>query len=73
MGLSKTNTDTLCHDGSTIRKAFYRYNLWTGMYMLEPHERLALNVLFTVLATMVLLYTFAFWKGFIDGWNELNA
>lgn len=73
MVLSKTNTDTLCLDtdgrGVFIQKALYRYNLWTGMYMLEPHERWALNILFSILATMGCLYTFVFWKGFLDGWN----
>jgi len=74
MALSKTNTDTLCHDPNSrfacLRKAFYRYNLWTGMYMLEPHERWTLNILFGLLAVMGVLYTFIFWKGFTDGWKS---
>mmetsp|Transcript_6444 Transcript_6444/g.9431 ORF Transcript_6444/g.9431 Transcript_6444/m.9431 type:complete len:83 (-) Transcript_6444:348-596(-) len=77
MVLSKTNTDTLCLDsesrGASIKKAIYRYNLWTGMYMLEPHERSAINVIFTVLGVMGCLYTYVFWKGVIDGWNALDV
>jgi hypothetical protein len=38
--------------------------------MLEPHERWTLNILFSLLAVMGLLYTFIFWKGFVDGWNS---
>ena len=77
MALSKTNTDTICLDTSSrfkwLRKALYRYNLWTGMYMLEPHERWALNVLFGTLAVMGCLYAFVFWRGFIDGWQVQEA
>jgi len=75
MVLTKTNTDTLCLDmeargiSTGIQKALYRYNLWTGMYMLEPHERCALNMLFSMLATMGCFYAFVFWKGFFYGWN----
>jgi hypothetical protein len=78
MVLSKTNTDSLCVDIESdgllqrntrwIRKAYYKYNLWTGLYMLEPHERWGLNLLFTILTTMGCLYTFMFWKGLLDGW-----
>mmetsp|Transcript_3968 Transcript_3968/g.4875 ORF Transcript_3968/g.4875 Transcript_3968/m.4875 type:complete len:85 (-) Transcript_3968:394-648(-) len=81
MTLSKTNTDTLCLDTRPeassiplwIRKAVYRYNLWTGMYMLEPHERHALNVLFGTLALMGCLYTYVFWKGFFDGYASVES
>jgi len=73
MNLSKTNTDTLCHDegskAAPIQKAFYRYNLITAMYMLEPSERWALNILFVILAALGFLYTYVFWKGFMDGWR----
>eukprot|EP00979_Chaetoceros_neogracilis_P018086 scaffold10550_cov271-Chaetoceros_neogracile.AAC.65 len=76
MVLSKTNTDTLCLDqnskGGYIRKAVYRYNLWTGMYMLEPNERCALNFLFAILAGMCCLYTLAFWKGLLEGWQAFT-
>ena len=83
MVLSKTNTDTLCLDTNPssfvgkrflwFRKANYRYNLWTGLYMLEPHERWTLNLLFGILATMSCLYACVFWKGFYDGWSGISA
>ena len=81
MVLSKTNTDALCLDTRPeassiplwIRKAFYRYNLWTGMYMLEPHERNALNVFFVTLAFMGSVYTYVFWKGFFDGFAAADV
>ena len=81
MVLSKTNTDALCLDtrpGASIiplwiRKAIYRYNLWTGMYMLEPCERQALNAFFGTLAFMGSLYTYVFLKGFLDGFAAADA
>ena len=80
MVLSKTNTDTLCldtrPDASVVplwmRKATYRYNLWTGMYMLEPHERHTLNVFFSILAFFGSVYTYVFWKGFFDGFSTAD-
>lgn len=81
MVLSKTNTDTMCVDTRPdaskiplwIRKATYRYNLWTGMYMLEPHERFALNVFVGTLAFFGSLYTYVFWKGFLDGFATADV
>lgn len=83
MVLSKTNTDSLCVDIESndflsrstrwIRIANYKYNLWTGLYMLEPHERWGLNFLFTILITMGFLYTAMFWKGLYDGWKEFDT
>lgn len=108
MGLSKTNTDTLCLDVSverkgtqTLRRWVYLYNIWTGyvikiliasivqnplfffaqaslmtilrfcrLYMLEPHEKWALHLFFGSVLLMGFLYTYIFWKGFIQGFLE---
>mmetsp|Transcript_3193 Transcript_3193/g.3559 ORF Transcript_3193/g.3559 Transcript_3193/m.3559 type:complete len:84 (+) Transcript_3193:106-357(+) len=79
MALSKTNTDSQCLDTSKssipfltwFRKVSYFYNLWTGMYMLERHERWSTNVLFGSIAIMGILYTSVFWRGVYDGWTDV--
>eukprot|EP00529_Nitzschia_sp_RCC80_P033806 CAMPEP_0113503626 /NCGR_PEP_ID=MMETSP0014_2-20120614/34264_1 /TAXON_ID=2857 /ORGANISM="Nitzschia sp." /LENGTH=213 /DNA_ID=CAMNT_0000398645 /DNA_START=52 /DNA_END=693 /DNA_ORIENTATION=+ /assembly_acc=CAM_ASM_000159 len=67
--LSNTNTDTLCtdHDSSFFQKWIYRFNLWTGLYMLNPYERLAFHVVGWFSLTVSLLYFYVFWSGFIQG------
>lgn len=75
MGFSRANTDDLCFDkekkGGKLRKGVYWYNLWTGLYMLDPREKLVINVVITILVAMSCLYTVAFWKGVVEGWNEV--
>mmetsp|Transcript_411 Transcript_411/g.1044 ORF Transcript_411/g.1044 Transcript_411/m.1044 type:complete len:219 (-) Transcript_411:3095-3751(-) len=67
--LSNTNTDTLCtdHDSSFFQKWMYRFNLWTGLYMLNPYERLAFHVVGWFSLTVSLLYFYVFWSGFVHG------
>lgn len=54
----------------TIQLNLYRYNLWTGLYMLEPKERIAINALFGFLFFIWFWYTNMFLRGFLDGWQE---
>mmetsp|Transcript_2227 Transcript_2227/g.3012 ORF Transcript_2227/g.3012 Transcript_2227/m.3012 type:complete len:80 (-) Transcript_2227:54-293(-) len=76
MPLEKTNTDTVCLDTNPsasyvplcIRKGIYRYNLWTGMYMLEPDERRPLNLFIGTLSFLGSLYAYVFVKGFVNGY-----
>jgi hypothetical protein len=42
--LSNTNTDALCCEEGFFSRALYRYNLWTGLYMLEQHERIFFHI-----------------------------
>ena len=73
MALSKTNTDALCLDTTQkgflafIRKFIYRYNLLTGLYMLERHERYAFSAIVGTLVVAVLIYCGAFVSGVIKG------
>lgn len=80
MALSKTNTDAMCCDPSTgppplrgIRKFFYRFNLWTGLYMLEFHERFAILAVVGAFSAAAFLYLWVFARGFWEGWNEAAA
>ena len=71
----KCNTDALCYeDGpkqlSIIKKIKlwqYRYNLWTGMYILDAPERFVVNVILgSVLGTLGYA-SISFWVGFVSG------
>ena len=44
-------------------KLKYRYYLWTGLYMLEPHERVALHVVVGPIILALLLYVGVFING----------
>mmetsp|Transcript_22738 Transcript_22738/g.47213 ORF Transcript_22738/g.47213 Transcript_22738/m.47213 type:complete len:116 (-) Transcript_22738:5311-5658(-) len=72
--LCKTNTDSLCCDPTSgpIRKFIYRFNHWTGLYMLEPSERLAFHAVVGIFVTSSCLYTLCFVSGFADGWESTN-
>mmetsp|Transcript_18029 Transcript_18029/g.52232 ORF Transcript_18029/g.52232 Transcript_18029/m.52232 type:complete len:96 (-) Transcript_18029:689-976(-) len=80
MALSKTNTDAMCCDQSAgspplrgIRKFLYRFNLWTGLYMLEFHERLTILAVAGAFSAAAFLYMCVFARGFWEGWNEVAA
>jgi len=74
MAMSKTNTDDLCFDTTNssripawIRLAQYRYNLWTGLYMLESHERYAFNLVAGTFVIAATVYFGSFVAGFTNG------
>jgi hypothetical protein len=73
MALSKTNTDELCYDSSPekkngwVRLAVYRFNLWTGLYMLERHERYAFNLVAGTFVAAAMLYCGSFTAGLLKG------
>ena len=76
MALTKTNTDTLCPPTSGqnsillyLKKLKYRYYLWTGLYMLETHERFAFHVVVGPIMIAFCIYCGVFWNGFVDGWK----
>jgi len=77
MALTKTNTDALCpptKGNSTIilwlQKAKYRYYLWTGLYMLETHERTVFHIVVGPIVVAFCLYAAIFVRGFVCGWND---
>ena len=76
MALSKTNTDALCLDTSQkgflafVRKCIYRYNLWTGLYMLERHERYAFHAVVGTFLVAVLVYCGVFTAGIVQGMTK---
>ena len=77
MALTKTNTDNLCPptSGSNplvlyLQKLKYRYYLWTGLYMLETHERLAFHLCVGPVVVALWIYVGVFARGVLDGWSE---
>jgi hypothetical protein len=67
--LSNTNTDALCCERGFFNRALYRYNLWTGLYMLEQHERIFFHIFGWLFLTSLFLYVGVFVNGFIDGFR----
>jgi hypothetical protein len=65
--LTNTNTDTLCAGDGMISKGIYRFNLWTGLYMLNPYERFVFHAVGWFTLVVSLAYFFVFWSGFRDG------
>jgi hypothetical protein len=66
---TNTNTDVLCcdDDAGFLTRAMYRYNLWTGLYMLEQDERIFFHLFGWVFLFSLFLYLGVFFHGFIDG------
>ena len=50
------------------RLAVYRYNLWTGLYMLDMTERRFINTVCGILAIATTWCGAVFWRGFYAGW-----
>jgi hypothetical protein len=73
--LSNTNTDALCCDTTSngvvrsIRTFVYRFNLWTGLYMLEKHEQWAFLLAGWFCTSAFLLYIGVFSLGFLEGFR----
>jgi hypothetical protein len=68
--LTNTNTDQLCKNDSFVTKWMYRFNLWTGLYMLNPYERFIFHVVGWFSFTVSMLYIYVFWKGFVEGFRR---
>mmetsp|Transcript_17978 Transcript_17978/g.41456 ORF Transcript_17978/g.41456 Transcript_17978/m.41456 type:complete len:116 (-) Transcript_17978:137-484(-) len=70
--LTNTNTDLLCANGSLLSPStwMYRFNLWTGLYMMNPCERVVFHLVGWSSLTVSLLYVCVFWKGFAEGFRE---
>ncbi|GMH63971.1 hypothetical protein TL16_g03855 [Triparma laevis f. inornata] len=45
----------------------YRYELWTGLYMLSPAEKILINTFTIVGSALWFYYLGAFFKGFVEG------
>mmetsp|Transcript_32738 Transcript_32738/g.57138 ORF Transcript_32738/g.57138 Transcript_32738/m.57138 type:complete len:80 (+) Transcript_32738:45-284(+) len=79
MALTKTNTDTLCPPtvGNPIliylQKIKYRYYLWTGLYMLERHERVAFHFVVGPVLVAFCLYVGVFGRGVVEGWKAASV
>mmetsp|Transcript_5049 Transcript_5049/g.7110 ORF Transcript_5049/g.7110 Transcript_5049/m.7110 type:complete len:84 (-) Transcript_5049:261-512(-) len=79
MALSKTNTDSLCCDTTSniflvrwIELMVYRFNLWTGLYMLERHERFMINLIVFICIGASCMYLGVLSQGFYDGFMGLE-
>jgi len=77
MALTKTNTDDLClpttgYNPLILRwkKFLYRYHLWTGLYMLETHERIAFHIVVGPVMLAACLYVGVFFDGIVQGWRS---
>jgi Small subunit of serine palmitoyltransferase-like len=68
--LTNTNTDELCATDSWLGKWIYRFNLWTGLYMLNPYERFIFHLVGWFAFTVSMLYLYVFWKGFVEGFHH---
>jgi hypothetical protein len=67
--LTNTNTDLQCCESAAglLQKSLYRFNLWTGLYMLNPYERTTFHVLGWISMVAFVLYMAVFLNGFMDG------
>mmetsp|Transcript_13742 Transcript_13742/g.33286 ORF Transcript_13742/g.33286 Transcript_13742/m.33286 type:complete len:107 (-) Transcript_13742:164-484(-) len=65
--LTNTNSDNLCNYDGPISIWMYRFNLWTGLYMLNPTEQVLFHIIFWVSIGVSLLYFSVFWSGFMEG------
>ena len=68
--LTNTNTDMLCSDGTLLGLWIYRFNLWTGLYMMNPYEKIVIHLVGWFSLTVSFLYVYVFWKGFVEGFRE---
>lgn len=79
MALTKTNTDTLCPPTTGkhplliyLSKLKYRYYLWSGLYMLETHERIAFHIVVGPIVAAFFLYLGVFSGGVVEGWVDAS-
>lgn len=70
----KCNTDALCYDDSSqyyfvrlINLYIYRYNLWTGLYILDAPERFIVNLIVGSVLCVLSYGGIAFWIGLLRG------
>lgn len=68
--LTNTNSDNLCKYDGPLGVWFYRFNLWTGLYMLNPYEQLVVHVVGWFSLIVSLTYLFVFWSGFMEGLQQ---
>jgi hypothetical protein len=75
--LTNTNTDDLCVSDHgrfrLLRTWMYRFNLWTGLYMLNPYERMVYHIVGWFILIVSLAYFSVFGSGFRDGLKQANA
>ena len=71
--LTNTNTDSTCLDTQKPRifRYFYQYNLWTGLYMLNPNEQAGFHFFGWLFTICVILYMYSFLRGFLDGFRGM--
>jgi hypothetical protein len=71
--LTNTNTDLLCDNDSLLSKWIYRFNLWTGLYMLNPYERLIFHFVgwFSLIVSSAYFYVFG--SGFLEGLKQASG
>lgn len=74
--LTNTNTDLQCYDEKSdgfLKRWLYRFNLWTGLYMLNPYERATFHIVGWISTIAVLLYGGVFCGGFVEGLRAAAA
>jgi len=49
----------------------YHYYLWTGLYMLETHERIAFHIVVFPILIAFCIYCGVFVGGVLDGWKNV--
>jgi hypothetical protein len=70
-----TNTDRYCiqNPQSPLSLAFYRLQLYNGLYMLDVPEQVFLYSLALVALLLVVWYSRVFLQGFVDGWRSAET
>ena len=61
------------HQRTKPQKVKYRYYLWTGLYMLETHERIAFHIVVGPIVLAFCLYVGVFARGVAEGWKAATA
>jgi hypothetical protein len=71
--LTNTNTDTLCTADGLLSTWIYRFNLWTGLYMLNPYEQFIFHLLGWFALIVSSAYFLVFWSGFQEGLQQASG
>ncbi|GMH85828.1 hypothetical protein TrVE_jg1736 [Triparma verrucosa] len=61
------NQDHLSPLDNIISRNIYRYELWTGLYMLSPAEKFLINAFTIIGSCLWVYYMSSFFKGFLVG------
>ena len=70
--LTNSNTNMTCLDPEKpyVFHLYYRYKLWTGLYMMNSYEQVGLQILWWLLSRCFMIYMFVLINGFRDGFLQ---